>query len=147
MAARARPRFAVLGIAIAGLVAAPAAALRPVGNPLALDPGRDRHAVVRDGFLYSTTDAGLEIVDVRAPAAGYATVARQPGSFGAIEVVAARAYLVGPGGLSIFDVSDRTRPRPLGALAVAGRPLDVALAGPLAYVATDPLGVVVVDVA
>lgn len=113
----------------------------------AYDPGPAVRAVAVGGrHAYLAGVPGLRVVDVSRPQAPAPV-----GSFACAEVTSlARAgqllYLSHYDAIRILDLSDPAAPVPVSVLPVRGRPVQVAIAGPTAYVAAAHGGLRLIDV-
>ncbi len=111
------------------------------------DPGDAAHDVAIDGqHAYLACAPGLRVVDVSRPDSLVPV-----GSFTCAEVTdLARAghllYLSHHDAIRILDLSDPPAPSPVSVLPVRGRPVQVAIAGPTAYVAAAHGGLRLIDV-
>jgi hypothetical protein len=101
-----------------------------VTSPSATTPGAD--VEVSGDHAYVAGDAGLSIIDVLDPAAPN-RVARVSGQALSVAVDGDRLCLVQGQFLRVFHVADRSQPSEVGWLQLDSHPVDVEVAGGLAY--------------
>lgn len=94
-----------------------------------------------DGYLYAAAGNGLYIADISSPALPI-QITNYPLSVQSVAVAGDYAYL-GAGGLRVLDVTDPGGPMEAGFYETPGGSRDVAVAGPLVYVAAGEGGLVI----
>jgi hypothetical protein len=100
-----------------------------------------------DYAILTGTPAGLDIIDIRNPAAPV-LVARHdaPGNPVALDVADGRAYLAGGWTFQILDIASVMNPRPLGTYHTSRSIRDVTVVDSYAFLATAYSGLEVIDV-
>jgi hypothetical protein len=96
---------------------------------------------VADGYLYAAAGDGLYVADISSPTLPI-QVSEYPLATQSVAVAGEYAYL-GADGLRVLDVTDPAAPTEAGFYETPGGARDVAVAGPLVYVAAGEGGLVI----
>ena len=85
--------------------------------------------VAAAGKYTYVTGGSLTVLDVSDPRTPIVVGAGQAAGAGGVAVEGRYAYVTGPAGLTVFDISEASAPRQAGAFATGPQAVDISVAG------------------